>query len=103
EQEFRPFYLARDTDTGGGGFYTVNRVPRVLTTKEKQFGSRSAYAGTEAYLSLVDSQSAPYRTDLRQLGLKALCTNRHLPIQIAVGVGSSDFTMDVSAPVTAIR
>jgi type VI secretion system protein ImpG len=35
--------------------------------------------------------------------MKALCTNRHLPIQIAVGVGSTDFTMDIAAPVTAIR
>lgn len=103
EQEFRPFYLARDTDSGTGGFYTVNRVPRVLSAREKKFGSHSVYAGTDAYLSLVDSQSAPYRTDLRQLGITALCTNRHLPIQLAVGVSRSDFTMDVSAPVAAIR
>jgi type VI secretion system protein ImpG len=103
EQEFRPFYLARDTDTGGGGFYTVNRVPRVLTAREKQFGRRSAYAGTELFISLVDATAAPYRSDLRQLGIRALCTNRHLPIQMAVGVGRTDFTMDISAPVTAIR
>jgi len=103
EQEFRPFYLAKDTDTTNSGFYTINRVPRTLTAKEKQFGRRSSYAGTEAYLSLVDTKSAPYSSDLRQLGIKALCTNRHLPIQIAVGVGRTDFTMDVSAPVTSIR
>jgi type VI secretion system protein ImpG len=103
EQEFRPFYLARDTDAGAGAFYTANRVPRVLTTKEKQFGRRSNYAGTEVFLSLVDANSAPYRPDLRQLGVKALCTNRHLPIQMAVGIGRTDFTMDLSAPVKAIR
>ncbi len=103
EQSFHPFYLARDADPRSGGFYTVNRIPRTLTSKEKQYGGRSSYAGTEVYLSLVDSQSAPYRPDLRQLGIKALCTNRHLPIQLAVGIGRSDFTMDESAPVTAIR
>lgn len=103
QQEFRPFYLARDNDAGTNGFYTVNRVPRMLTSKEKQFGRRSSYAGTDVFVSLVDGNSAPYRTDLRQLGVKALCTNRHLPIQVAVGVGRTDFTMDVSAPVTAIR
>jgi len=103
EQEFRPFYLARDTDTDGACFFTVNRVPRVLTAKERQFGKKSSYAGTELYLSLVDANSAPYRTDLRQLGIKALCTNRHLPIQMAVGVGRTDFTMDENAPITAIR
>jgi len=103
EQEYRPFYLAKDTDLTAGAFYTTNRVPRVLTAREKQFGRRSTYAGTEVFLSLVDANAAPYRPQLRQLGIKALCTNRHLPIQMAVGVGRTDFTMDVSAPVAAIR
>lgn len=103
EQEFRPFYLARDTDAEGAAFYTLNRVPRMLTAKEKQFGGRSTYAGTEVYLSLVDAGSAPYRTDLRQLGIRALCTNRHLPIQMATGLGPTDFTMDINAPVVSIR
>jgi len=46
---------------------------------------------------------APCPTDLRQLGIRAWCTNRHLPIQMLKGVGRSDFTMDVSAPVAAMR
>ena len=103
EQEFRAFYLARDTDLGAGAFYTTNRVRRMLTAKEKQFGRKSAYSGTEIFLSLVDANSAPYSSELRQLGIRALCTNRHLPIQMAVGIGRSDFTMDLSAPVVAIR
>jgi type VI secretion system protein ImpG len=103
EQEFRPFYLARDADVETGAFFTTNRTPRVLTTREKQFGRKSAYSGTEVFLSLVDAAAAPYHPDLRQLGIKALCTNRHLPIQMAVGISQSDFTMDLSAPVTSIR
>ena len=103
EQEFRPFYLAKDTDTGLGAYYTTNRVPRMLSAKERLSGKKSSYAGTELFLSLVDANSAPYRTDLRELGVKALCTNRHLPIQMAVGVGRTDFTMGLSAPVNAIR
>jgi type VI secretion system protein ImpG len=46
---------------------------------------------------------APYRSSLRQLGIRALCTNRHLPIQMAVGTGRTDFTMELSAPVASIR
>lgn len=103
EREFRPFYLARDTDVDAGAFYTTNRSPRVLTAKEKQFGRRSSYAGTEVFLSLVDATCAPYRPDLRQLGLRALCTNRHLPIQMSVGIGRTDFTLDLNAPVASIR
>lgn len=103
EREFRPFYLAKDTDTGAGAFYTTNRVPRVLTAKEKQFGMKSGYSGSELFLSLVDAAAAPYRSDLRQLGVRALCTNRHLAIQMAKGVGRTDFTMEVNAPVASIR
>jgi len=102
EQEFRPFYVARDVERGAT-YYTINRVPRVLTAKEKQFGKRSNYAGTEVYISIVDSSAAPYRPNLKHLGLRALCTNRHLPIQLAVGVGRTDFTLETNAPVTAIR
>ncbi|MBI5384367.1 MAG: type VI secretion system baseplate subunit TssF [Verrucomicrobia bacterium] len=103
EREFRPFYLARDTDVEAGAFYATQRVPRMLSAREKQTGRRSTYAGTDVFLSLVDASMAPYRSDLRQLGLRALCTNRHLPIQMAVGVGRTDFTMDLSGPVAAIR
>jgi type VI secretion system protein ImpG len=103
EQEFRAFYLAKDTDSGAGAYYTTNRTPRMLTANERQSGKKSSYAGTELFLSLVDADSAPYRADLRELGIKALCTNRHLPIQMAVGVGRTDFSMGLSAPVNAIR
>jgi type VI secretion system protein ImpG len=103
EQAFRPFYLARDTDSESTAFHTAYRVPRVLTAKEKQFGRKSTYAGTEVYLSLVDASAAPYRSELKQIGLRALCTNRHLPIQMAVGTGRTDFTMDIAAPVVSIR
>jgi type VI secretion system protein ImpG len=103
EQEFRPFYLAKDTDLGAAAYYTTNRVPRMLTAHERQFGKKSSYAGTELFLSLVDANSAPYRPALRELGIKALCTNRHLPIQMAVGVGRTDFSIALNAPITAIR
>jgi type VI secretion system protein ImpG len=101
-QEFRPFYLAKDTDVQTAGFFTVHRVPRVLSEKEKKFGQKSVYAGSEVYLSLVDSNAAPYRTELQQLGITALCTNRHLPIQMLHGQAGGDFTMELAAPVTSI-
>ena len=59
EQEFRPFYLARDTDLNAGAFYTTQRSRRILTAREKQFGRKSAYSGTELFLSLVDANSVP--------------------------------------------
>ena len=102
EQQIYPFYLARDLDLESSAFYAVNRLPRVLSEKEKKFGQATPYAGSEVYLSLVDGADAPYSNSLEQLSVKALCTNRHLPIQMAVGVGRTDFTLDVHAPVASV-
>ena len=52
---------------------------------------------------MVDAKAAPYRTDLAQLSVRVLCTNRDLPTQMAVGRGKTDFSIDVSAPVEEIR
>lgn len=103
EQRFLPFYQARDTDLESSAFYTVQRVPRLFSDRERLTGRRSSYAGTDAFLSIVDGDMAPHRPQLQQLEVRALCTNRHLPIQMVKGVGKTDFTMDLSAPVTAIR
>ena len=105
EQAFEPFYSARDSDGGGSDcYYAVHRVARLLSERERLGKRRStSYPGSEIYLSLVDINAAPYRSELRQLGVTALCTNRDLPLQMPVGEGQTDFTLDTGAPVKAIR
>lgn len=103
ERRFLPFYQARDMDLETSAFYTAHRVPRLFSDRERLTGRRSSYAGTDVFISIVDGDMAPYRPDLRQLEIRALCTNRHLPIQMLKNVGRTDFTMDLSAPVNAIR
>lgn len=103
EQPFLPFYRSHDTDHASGAFYTMHRTPRVLAEKERKFGQVSSYVGTEVYLSLVDAQAAPYSSDLQQLGVTALCTNRHLPLTMAIGGGRTDFSMEINAPISEIR
>jgi type VI secretion system protein ImpG len=106
EMDFESFYSAKDIESGGGGkgaYFVMHRLPRTLSQKEKQFGRRSSYAGSEVYLTLVDAQSAPFKSDLRQLGVDALCTNRDLALHMAVGQGPTDFAIDISAPVEEVR
>ncbi|NOR66004.1 MAG: type VI secretion system baseplate subunit TssF [Woeseiaceae bacterium] len=103
-QEFLPFYLAKDIGDSTSGYYTVNRVPMSRTQDATPKARRSrSYAGSETYISLVDSHAAPYSADVKQLGVEALCTNRDLPLHMPVGIGSSDFTMEKTAPCTSIR
>ena len=111
QQEFAPFYAALDRpeDAGvpggqrGSAYYTVRRNFRVLSEKQRDVGARTSYIGSEMFLALVDAQQAPYRSDLRQLGVSLLCTNRDLPLLMSVGAGSTDFSAEVNLPIRAIR
>ena len=103
ERQFLPFYQARDTDLETSSFYTLHRVPRLFSDRERLTNRRASYAGTDVYVSIVDADMSPLRMTLRQLGIRAYCTNRHLPIQMAKGVGRTDFTTDLSGPISAIR
>ncbi len=94
KQTFSPFYSTVDVaeNSDSGGYFTVNRSPRVMSSKEKLKGRRSSYGGSEVFLSIVDSAAAPYRSNLRQLAVETLCTNRDLPIQMGVGRGKQIFS-----------
>lgn len=105
EQPFQPFYAIRDPARYGReqAYYVLRREPRKLSSQARRRGPRSTYVGSETFISLVDVNQAPYRHDLRQLGIGALCTNRDLPLLMPVGTGKSDFTLEDSAPVQAVR
>jgi len=105
EQPFLPFYAVRDPSRYGRNtaFYTLRREPRVLSSEQRRTGTRSTYLGSETFISLAESNQAPWRTDLRQLGISALCTNRDLPLFMTIGGGKTDFTLADSAPVVSIR
>lgn len=105
DQAFLPFYAVRDPSRYGRdqAYYIVRREPRVLSSNQRRSGPRSNYVGSETFISLVDAGQAPYRHDLRQLGVGALCTNRDLPLFMSVGSGSTDLTLSDSAPVLSVR
>jgi type VI secretion system protein ImpG len=105
DQQFLPFYDSYSSRRRHGhtAYYTVRREPRLLSSIQKRRGPRSSYIGSEVFLSLVDPSDAPFSGDLRQLSVEALCTNRDLVLQMPVGIGKSDCSLDIAAPVTSIR
>ena len=105
---FKPFYSLNDTEMDSNrvhrnAFYSLSRSTRNLSTKQKRRGPRSSYLGCESYLSIVDSDCAPFAPDLEQLEVMLLCTNRDLPLMIPIGKGSTDFVMESGAPIRSIR
>jgi type VI secretion system protein ImpG len=104
ELNFLPLFGVPHADPAGAtGFYSCLREPRVVTERGKREGPRSAYVGTEAYLSLVDLRHAPYRQNLRQISARVRCTNRDLPMFMPVGASHGELTLNTSAPVDAVH
>jgi type VI secretion system protein ImpG len=105
EQQFLPFYAAYATDEQHqhSAYFTTRREPRLTSSAQKRRGTRSSYTGSEIFLSLVDPAQAPFAGDLRQLAVQVTCTNRDLVLQMPMGVGKTDLSLDAAAPITAIR
>ena len=105
EQVFLPLYGSKSVyqNQSETAFYTLKRQKRLLSSKQRRKGMRSSYIGSECFVSLVDAEQAPYSPQVTQLGLETLCTNRDLPMVMPVGLGDTDFSLQISAPVQSIR
>ncbi len=103
QQTFQPFYAANDVQPDASAYYQIRRTQRLLSERQRREGPRSSYIGSEVFLSLVDAAQAPFSSDLRQLGIDTLCTNRDLVLSMPVGIGKTDFTVESSAPLLSVR
>lgn len=105
ERDFVPFYSMKDRGykSRGNAYFSVQRQPRLLSERQKRYGSRTSYLGSEVYIGLVDESEAPYSSELRQLAITTLCTNRDLPMLMPIGEGTSDFTLQGGAPVAGVK
>ncbi|MDR4518138.1 MAG: type VI secretion system baseplate subunit TssF [Nitrosomonas sp.] len=101
EQPFQPFYSAyrQNSDVSADfAYYTIRRQPALQPVNASPSFLKTEYTGNEVYLSLVDASEAPYNPDIKQLGVRVLCTNRDLPKLIVPGEGNNDFSLEISAP-----
>ncbi|MGR9106242.1 MAG: type VI secretion system baseplate subunit TssF [Gammaproteobacteria bacterium] len=105
KQEFLPFYGSKHFFGRQEleAYYILYRHPRVLSTKQRRHGARSSYIGSETYISLVDPNQAPFSSNLKQLALNTLCTNRDLPLHMPLNTGKTDFSVQSGAPIESVR
>ncbi len=105
-QSFHAFYSSTDLSCHQNGlaYYSVSRERRKFSNFQKKYATRMrSYVGSEVFLSLVDSEQTPYSSELKQLAVKTLCTNRDLPLHMPLGLGKTDFNIDTGAPVLSVR
>jgi len=84
-------------------YYTVQRRRRLYSERQEQRGTRSSYVGTETFLALTDGRTQSRPAWIRYLDVRALCTNRDLPVQLSLGRSSTDFVLEGAAPIGSIR
>jgi len=100
--EFRQLFATRNSDEGNHGrYYSLRRERRLISEHARKYGTRTAYVGTEVFVSLVDQNEAPYPDTLRYLSVDSLVTNRDLPNLIPRN-GRRDLTPAASIPVDSI-
>ena len=103
EVVFNPLYQTRHCDNGNfGRYFSITRKARTGDSNKRKYDTRTPYASTEVFVSLVDQQEAPYGDSLRYLSIEAQVTNRDLPRLISAS-GNFELTMSDSAPVHGAR
>jgi type VI secretion system protein ImpG len=102
--EVLPFYSTdhRTDPRAAALYYTLQRRPRMLSARQQQSGARTGYAGTECFISLVDSAQRQVTGEIRQIDAQVWCSNRDLPIQLAMGQGRTDFLIEGGVPVETV-
>ncbi|NUA29237.1 type VI secretion system baseplate subunit TssF [Cupriavidus basilensis] len=99
---FQPLFATLNSDEGNHGrYFSLRRERRLLSEQARKYGTRTAYVGTELFVSLVDQHEAPYPDTLRYLSVESLVTNRDLP-NLVPRNGLHDLTPAASIPVDGI-
>lgn len=58
---FRPMFQTLNQDEGDHGrYFSLRRELRLESNTARKYGTRTAYTGTEVFVSLVDQREAPY-------------------------------------------
>jgi len=76
--------------------------------RQRTYTSKDVYRGSEVYLSIVAEGALPISPEVENLQVRALCTNRHLPLDMELGSrsggkGGPDFTAKNVAYVEGVR
>jgi len=101
-----PLYTPGSGGDGGRLSYTVRRMPRRRTGRERAYGAASDYTGTDLFLSLAEPAGTEARDGegVAEISVRALCSNRHLPELLPIGASGADFRFadDGALPVTCV-
>lgn len=103
ERRFAPIFEAiAGGRTGSASYYMLRRERRRLTQSELA-GRSVTYAGSELYVSLGEPAAAPFGRDVQYLSVRALCSNRDLPLYLKAQRADARYETVDTVPVRQIE
>ncbi|WP_420101022.1 type VI secretion system baseplate subunit TssF [Bosea sp. (in: a-proteobacteria)] len=97
KQRVQPIYRSTLEPAGSDKlFFSIRRLERKRTARERRGESAARYAGTETYISL-SPPSGGGEAGKPELSVVAYCSNRHLAEFLPVGRGGTDFRLRENA------
>lgn len=103
-QAVPPLYALSEESESAQPHFISRRTPTQVSEKQQRVGGRSSYTGSDVYLGLtLPTGELTKSHGLQQLAVRALCTNRDLPLLMPVGQGPTDLAWPGNLPLKSIR
>jgi type VI secretion system protein ImpG len=102
ERRFAPVFESVSSGRmAADSFYMLRREKRRLTQAESA-GRSVTYPGSEVYISLSEPAAAPFGQDLQYLSVRALCSNRDMPLYLKAQRADARYESVDAAPIRQI-
>ena len=103
ERRFQPvFESVASGKLSAASQYATRREARMLMQSETP-GREATYPGTEVFVSLSEPGAPPYGRDLQYLSVRALCSNRDLPLYLKAQFSDATYAFNNALPVMAVQ
>ena len=103
ERRFEPIFESVAAGKLATASYYTTRRERRMSSQSETIGRIITYAGTEVYVSLAEPGAAPYGRDLQYLSLRALCSNRDLPLYLKAQFSDAQYQFANALPTKAVE
>ncbi|HEX4856752.1 MAG TPA: type VI secretion system baseplate subunit TssF [Limnobacter sp.] len=105
KQEVLPLFSGSTSGAMPGEVcFSYHRAPTLLSERQNKEAGRTAYVGSEVYLSLTQpTGELAENHGFQQLQVTALCSNRDLPLFLPLGQGTTDLGAPGHLPLRSIR
>ena len=102
ERRFTPIFEAVSSGRMASESYFMLRRERRRLSQAETVGRSVTYPGSEVYISLSEPAAAPYGKDLQYLSIRALCSNRDIPLYLKAQRADARYEAVDTAPIRQI-